>query len=55
MTNEQLDQKALYYAAEKLAPKADNTFRVQDIKQAYIDGYNASKKDKDNESNKETI
>ena len=55
MTNEQLDQQALYYAAEKLAPKTDNTFRAQDIKQAYIDGYNASKKEKSNESNKETI
>ena len=55
MTQEELDKQALYYAADKLAPKADNTFRVQDIKQAYIDGYNAEKKDRNNDINKETI
>ena len=55
MTNEQLDQQALYYAAERLLDTMDGIFHAQHIKQAYIDGYNASKKDKDNESNKETI
>lgn len=60
MTPEELDRQALYYAADKLAPKADNVFRVQDIKQAYIDGYKQSRKDKydediKKENTKETL
>ncbi len=40
-----LDKKARYYAADRLLDTMDGTFRDQHIKQAYMDGYNAARKE----------
>ena len=37
-----LDRQSCLYAADRLLDTMDGTFRAQDIKQAYMDGYNAA-------------
>ena len=37
-----LDRQSRLYAADRLLDTMDGNFRAQDIKQAYMDGYNAA-------------
>jgi hypothetical protein len=40
-----LDRQSRLYAADRLLDTMDGTFRAQHIKQAYMDGYNAARKE----------
>ena len=40
-----LDRQSRLYAADRLLDSMDGTFRAQHIKQAYMDGYNAARRE----------
>ena len=40
-----LDRQSRLYAADRLLDTMDGIFHAQDIKQAYMDGYNAARKE----------
>ena len=40
-----LDRQSRFYAADRLLDTMDGIFHAQHIKQAYMDGYNAARKE----------